>query len=219
MNTAIQTQELRIHAQDFILHPSGAVYWPAQKMLLIADVHLGKITHFRKHGSAVPETAILENFERLDAVVQYFAPAEICFLGDLFHSHLNTEWELFATWVAQTQLPIVLVAGNHDIIHPQRYEKLGIVVVAEKQCGSFLLAHHPIAERTALFRICGHIHPGIRLSGLGKQQLRVPCFYKQVHQLILPAFGTFTGKHLITPQDTDQVYAVTSEEVIPIRYS
>ena len=77
---------ITIQNHNFTLHPSGAMYWHEREMLLISDVHLGKVSHFRKHGSAVPKKAIAKNFEKLQDVIQSFAPKVICFLGDLFHS-------------------------------------------------------------------------------------------------------------------------------------
>jgi len=75
------------------------------------------------------------------------------------------------------------------------------------------LTHHP-EEREDLFTICGHIHPGIRLKGPGKQTLKLPCFHKKTHQLILPAFGEFTGSHTISPDKEDEIFVITSDEVI-----
>ncbi|GAA0872682.1 ligase-associated DNA damage response endonuclease PdeM [Gangjinia marincola] len=206
-------QYISIHKQTFVLHPTGAIFWKERSMLLIADVHLGKVAHFRKHGSAVPPKAILKNFDQLDRVVDAFTPATICFLGDLFHSAINSEWHLFSNWVARQTAKLILIAGNHDIISPLRYEAIGFVVGSELALDGFLLTHHP-EEREGFFNFCGHIHPGIRLVGGGRQQLKLPCFFKSAHQLIFPAFGEFTGLYLLNPEDAEEVYAITKKEVI-----
>lgn len=182
-------------------------------MLLISDVHLGKISHFRKHGSALPEQAIYKNFQKLDSAVNYFEPESICFLGDLFHSVINNEWQLFEQWVERTSVPIILIAGNHDIISPLKYEDLGIRVVSEWALGGFLLTHHP-EEREGLFTLSGHIHPAILLEGMGRQFLKLPCFFRTVNQMILPAFGEFTGTYVMEPKEGDLVYVVTKEDVV-----
>lgn len=199
--------------EDLELHTSGAAYWSKKEMLLVSDVHLGKISHFRKYGSAVPAEAISQNFKSLDNLIQVFQPKIICFLGDLFHSAINTEWRLFEEWVSNYNGKIILVAGNHDIISPLRYEQLGIEICQEMQSEALLLTHHP-EKREGLYNMCGHIHPGYRLSGIGKQFLKLPCFYKTSDQLIFPAFGTFTGNYMISPQVGDEVYAITKKEVI-----
>jgi DNA ligase-associated metallophosphoesterase len=204
---------ITIQNHNFTLHPSGAMYWHEREMLLISDVHLGKVSHFRKHGSAVPKKAIAKNFEKLQDVIQSFAPKIICFLGDLFHSNLNTEWKLFEQWTSTQTAAIVLVVGNHDIISPDRYEELGVKLVSEWVLDGFLLTHIP-EERDTLYNFSGHIHPGIKLRGIGRQFLKLPAFFQRKCQLILPAFGEFTGNYIMTPDKDDVVFAVTPEEVI-----
>lgn len=207
------TLAIDINGRAFVLHCSGALYWVEKRMLLISDVHLGKISHFRKHGSALPDGAIYKNFLKLDNAVEYFNPESICFLGDLFHSTLNNEWQLFADWVAATQLPIVLVAGNHDIISPHKYDALDVKVVSEWVFDGFLLTHHP-EERDGLFTLSGHIHPAVLLSGKGRQFMKLPCFFRSPQQMILPAFGEFTGTYVMEPQEQDMIYVITKEDVV-----
>jgi DNA ligase-associated metallophosphoesterase len=209
----IMTLEIDINSRPFVLHCSGAVYWVEKRMLLISDVHLGKISHFRKHGSALPDGAMYKNFTKLDAAVDYFQPEVICFLGDLFHSSINNEWHLFSDWVAKTTPKIILVAGNHDIIAPQKYHDLDITIVSEWVLDGFLLTHHP-EERAELFTFSGHIHPAVLLEGKGRQFLKLPCFFRSPNQMILPAFGEFTGTYIMEPQENDTVYVVTKEDVV-----
>lgn len=207
------SKSIEICKQEFILHPYGAAYWTEHSMLLVADVHLGKATHFRKNGMAVPEQAMYKPYEKLDAVCEAFQPKTLCFLGDLFHSYINREWDLFQEWVSKTSTALVLVSGNHDIIPEHRLEKLNITIKDDWEIDDFLLTHEPI-DHPELFNLCGHIHPGIRLKGPGRQTLKLPCFFQKQQQLILPAFGEFTGNYVLTPGKTDKVFAVTPEEVL-----
>ena len=207
------TKTISINNQNFILHPSGAMYWEARDMVLISDVHLGKVSHFRKHGSAVPSQAIQKNFDKLQEVVNYFNPKVVCFLGDLFHSTLNYEWQLFEGWLKRQTAAIVLIVGNHDIIAPHLYEDLGVKLASEWILDNFLLTHIP-EERDNFYNFSGHIHPGIKLKGLGKQYLKLPAFFQKKTQLILPAFGEFTGNYMMNPEEGDVVFAVTPEEVL-----
>jgi uncharacterized protein len=209
------THEIQINKELFTLHQSGAVFWKAKNMLLISDVHLGKVAHFRKHGFAIPNEAVFENFHRLDMVVHFFNPETIVFLGDLFHSKINREWDLFAEWTKSVVVEIILVEGNHDIIAKQKFTDLGIKVFSEMTIDRFLLTHHPDG-REDVFNFCGHIHPGIYLRGIGKQSLGLPCFFQRPNQMILPAFGEFTGKYYLMPAAEDKVYLVTKDEVIPV---
>ncbi len=189
------------------------MFWEEESMLVISDVHLGKVSHFRKFGSAVPQQAVKGNFQKMDAVIAFFKPQNIVFLGDLFHSTLNKEWLIFATWLEKISAEVTLVEGNHDIISPLKYDALGVKVTPEIIMHNFLFTHHP-EERAGFFNFSGHIHPGVKIHGLGRQQLKLSCFFKSKDQLILPAFGEFTGKHILIPQGDDEVYVVTNEEVI-----
>ncbi|QAA82355.1 ligase-associated DNA damage response endonuclease PdeM [Aequorivita sp. H23M31] len=207
--------KIQINSQNFILHPSCAIYWQEKKMLLVADVHLGKVAHFRKHGAPVPASAAYKNLEELTEITNLFQPESICFLGDLFHSKINEEWKDFEKWVEYTNADIILISGNHDIIPQYLYEEIGVKVFDELILDNFLLTHHP-TTREDLFNFYGHIHPGIMLRGVGKQFLRLPCFYKTVNSLILPAFGNFTGKHILKPSKSDEVYVVVDGEVLRV---
>src|SRR5690606_7264548 len=206
-------QNLQIQKQNFTLHHSGAIFWNEKKMLLIADVHLGKVAHFRKHGAAIPANAAFQNLEKLTEICNHFQPETICFLGDLFHSKLNEEWRDFEKWVEYTKANVILISGNHDIIPKYLYEDLGVKVFDELLLDGFLLTHHP-TEINGTFNFSGHVHPGVRMRGVGRQYMRFPCFYKTDNQLILPAFGNFTGKHILKPSKMDEVFAIVEGEVI-----
>ena len=182
--------KIEIQNDKFILDPSGALYWPSKDALLIADLHLGKIHHFRKHGHPIPSVVSLQNFLKLNRVLWKFKPKEVIFLGDLFHSTINKDWHKFRKWIARKP---------QDNIETEK----------------FVLTHHP-TETGDKFNICGHLHPGFRLNGDGKQQIKLACFFQSQNQLILPAFGTFTGKALMIPEPKDQVYVVADNKVFPV---
>lgn len=207
------TIKIQIKKNTFVLHPTGSIFWEDKKALLISDVHLGKVSHFRKHGMAIPGNAASKNFEQLNAALAFFEPETVLFLGDLFHSKINQEWDLFAQWVLKIDAEIILIEGNHDIIDKRHYTKIEIKVFSELEIDGFLFTHHP-EERDGVFNFCGHIHPGIKIFGRGRQSLKLPCFFHKENQMILPAFGEFTGNYFLVPTETDLVYAVTKEEVI-----
>ena len=209
------TDTIKIQNQTFILHPHGGVFWKEKSLLLISDVHLGKVGHFRKFGAAVPRKAIHKNFILLDELVGHFQPFHIVFLGDLFHSSINREWNLFENWVEKTASKITLIIGNHDIISPEKFSSVGIEIFKELVIEGFLLTHHP-EERDGLFNFCGHIHPAVRLKGFGRQSLKLPCFFKTKKQMILPAFGEFTGNYTLTPKREDEIFVVVEGEVLRI---
>src|SRR4051812_42331128 len=89
---------IEIRNLHFRLLPQKAIYWEEEKTLLVSDLHLGKIMHFRKEGIAIPAIALENNFKRLDEIVLTNNVLRIIFLGDLFHNSLNTEWQTFRRW-------------------------------------------------------------------------------------------------------------------------
>ena len=211
----LKTLEFEFGGQDFIAHNSGALYSAAHNCVLIADVHLGKVSHFRKHGAAVPTGAIQANFDQLNEAIAFFNTNKIYFLGDLFHSHSNKEWDFFARWMDSYQPDTTLVLGNHDIIPLSRYDNLGIKTCQVGELENIDLTHIP-EEDPQRFTISGHVHPGVRLRGVGRQSLSLPCFFASGKQLILPAFGSFTGKHILRPKNGDRIYAIADGELMAL---
>lgn len=207
--------DIQIQNENFILHPSGAVFWERKKTIIISDVHLGKVMHFRKHGIAIPQNAISENFRKITEVLDYFLPEKIIFLGDLFHSAKNAEWNLFEEWLSNHKQETYLITGNHDIIDESHYKENGVIVTDILEIANFFFTHHP-TEKENLFNFSGHIHPGIVLRGLGLQTLKLRCFFCKPNQIILPAFGEFTGKYFLKPSLEDTVYAIAGNDVIQI---
>jgi DNA ligase-associated metallophosphoesterase len=209
------TQAVSFGGEMVHLHPWGALYREEKGQLLVSDLHLGKISHFRKHGAAVPLQASDRNFQRLDDLIRTFRPQAIVFLGDLFHSHMNREWDFFTAWVNTCPADLLLVEGNHDILGHRPFENIGIRVCPTLFSEPFTYSHHPLKTFEG-YNICGHIHPAVRLKGAGRQSLRVPCFYIRNRQLILPAFGAFTGSHIMEIETGDSVYGLAEDSIIPI---
>ncbi len=207
-----------IRQHTFQLLPEKAMYWGAQKMLLVADLHLGKINHFRKAGYAVPPRANDENTATLIELLNKFRPDRMLFLGDLFHSHYNEEWEVMGQVMRHFQsCSFELVLGNHDIMSELQYQRHRIKVHANLILEDLLLTHEPAEEMAeGIYNLAGHIHPGARLVGAGKQALTLPCFYFGRQLGILPAFGSFTGLYRVRPKKDDHVFVIADKKVIQV---
>ncbi len=208
-------KRINIKGNHFVLHPSGVVFWEETKTLLLADVHLGKVAHFRKNGIAVPRKAEGAFYQKITTLLEAFEVKRFLFLGDLFHSFKNNEWLLFSAWVQRQKAAMLLVEGNHDVIPATQFEQLGITVVDHWEEDAFYFSHYPTTSEDR-FVFCGHLHPGVRLKGKGLQQLKMPCFFQSPQQLILPAFGAFTGLHILSPKEEDRVFVTTGKEVMEI---
>ncbi|WP_224994572.1 ligase-associated DNA damage response endonuclease PdeM [Cesiribacter sp. SM1] len=210
-----------IAGQELLLLPEKAIFWTQKKILLLADLHLGKAAHFRKAGIPISGKIHEHDLHTLDNLLNQWQPLQVIFLGDLFHSSFNQEWNRLEAWMEEKKnILFTLIRGNHDVLPRQLYAGSCLQVVDEKmEISPFLLTHHPPEEansNTSLYTLCGHVHPAIQLSGQGRQQLSLPCFYFGLHYGILPAFGKFTGFYKIKPKAGEQVYGVLPERVIPL---
>ena len=199
--------------QQLALLPEKAIYWENQKTLLIADPHFGKITHFRKAGIPIPDQAAHKNLIILVGLIKAHKPEKVIFLGDLFHSEMNTEWMMFKELLNEFyEIEFILIQGNHDILHERSYQNSSLKVLPEFNLSPYNFTHEP-QEHHALYNLSGHLHPGVRMQGKGRQSMRFPCFYFGSKHGILPAFGEFTGLHIISVKKDDTVFIITPTEV------
>jgi len=210
---------ITLRDQHLSLHPFKAVYWQEAELLLLADLHLGKASHFRRAGIPVPGAVSQQNWDKLLSLLVEVKPGRVLFLGDLFHSEYNAEWEDFCGLLRQfSQVCFELVPGNHDILPAAAYEQAGLLVreVAYAE-GPFLFTHHPLAEADPRgYNLAGHLHPGVYLRGRGRQGQKVPCFYFGAQGGILPAFGAFTGTAALRAGNGDRVFVVAGEDVLEV---
>jgi DNA ligase-associated metallophosphoesterase len=204
--------------QDLILLPEKAIYWEQQNALLLADLHLGKVGHFRKQGIAIPGDGTNSDYEILSFILDSYPIEKIYVLGDLFHSEYNKELDIFSQWQNNyPSLKIVLIKGNHDILPDSFYHKNNLAIIDEKlKVPPFIFSHQTLENPNYLYNLSGHIHPAVELRGKGKQSLTLSCFYFGNQFGLLPAFGRYTGKCKINIQPKDQVFAVVENKVIAI---
>ena len=200
------------------LLPEKAVWIDSLSVLLIADLHFGKASHFRKSGIPIPEKVHDQDYIQLKSLISRYSPEHVYFLGDLFHSSWNEQWENLLLFLGQfPNSTFHLVVGNHDILAKEKYQDPRLQVHPNQiVLGSLLLSHEPTAPPAGLLTICGHIHPGILLKGRAKQRVRIPCFHYSENVLILPSFGNFTGLSLIKGQKNDFIWGITEDKLIPI---
>lgn len=208
--------ETVVARERLVLHPHRAIYWERMKWLIVSDLHLGKAAHFRKAGVALPEGHDTATLRRLDSLLHFFTPERVLILGDLFHSSHNNNWELFTNWASYKHSHLHLVKGNHDILADRRYTEAGLEVCHDTlEEGPFIFSHEPVA-RPGCYVIAGHIHPGVVLTGQGRQHLRLPCFAFGAQVGLLPAFGTNTGTFTLDPDADQRIYATTDRAVLDV---
>jgi DNA ligase-associated metallophosphoesterase len=199
------------------LLPERALWWPAQRVLFVADIHLGKAATFRALGQPVPGGTTAANLGRLSALLHEHQPEVLVFLGDFLHAsqalapHVMEQVVSWRQSCASTRC--VLVRGNHDRRAGDPPRSLALEVVNEPWLiGPFAACHHP-QHHPGHVVLAGHVHPAVSLRGRGRERLRLPCFAQEAHQLLLPSFGEFTGSHTLAQQPGLQLYPVSDEGV------
>ena len=210
--------QIQLNGEEILLLPERALFWEKEKCLFLSDLHLGKSGHFRKHGIAVSPQILYRDLDLLAGLINRYHPERVMILGDLFHSTYNAEWEVVGDFFSEIPLSFELVPGNHDILHKEHYLDCGLRLREEgHQVGPFRLYHEPEhIDQNKGFALAGHIHPGIRMQGGGRQSLRFPCFHFTEAYGILPAFGQFTGLVIVYPKPSDEVYAIVESDVIKV---
>ncbi|MBL3658004.1 ligase-associated DNA damage response endonuclease PdeM [Fulvivirga sediminis] len=206
-----------IKGERLLLLPEKALLWEKRGILLLADMHLGKVNHFRRSGIAVSSEPNNQNIDRFINLLQRWKPERVLFMGDLFHSHYNAEWEVLGQVLKYfPAISFELIIGNHDIMSEYQYLKHQLILHEEPlYIGPFSLSHETIEEE-AYYNIAGHLHPGVRLTGKGRQALKLPCFYFGSQHGLLPAFGEFTGLALVKPKKEDQIFVIINEQVLKV---
>ncbi len=176
----------------FSADAAGALYWPAERVLIVADLHLEKGSSAAKAGRMLPPYDTRETLAQLAALIDRYQPETLVALGDSVHDtgaaeRMATE-DLETLGMLQSACDWIWVTGNHD---PEIAACLGGYAVPELTVEGIALRHLPTTARTT-HEIAAHLHPAARIS-LHGYVLRRPCFVGNGLRLVMPAFGAFTG--------------------------
>ncbi len=208
---------VEIAGVPLVLLAQRAAFLPEHGALLIADAHIGKAVSFRRLGVPVPSGTTGETLDGLSRLLGQTRARRIVFLGDLLHSARSrapATWAAVAQWRerhAATEL--TLVRGNHDRHAGDPPAEWRIDCVEEPlRLGPLALAHHPEPVPGA-YVLAGHVHPAAVLAGRGRERLRLPCFHFGPAVGVLPAFGAFTGMHVLPRGAGDRVFVIADDAV------
>ncbi|WP_426055539.1 ligase-associated DNA damage response endonuclease PdeM [Janthinobacterium sp. PSPC2-1] len=210
---------VELAGEQLWLLASKAIYWPARKMLIIADIHFGKAAAFRALGVPVPRGTTTQNLLALDTLLASYACEEIVFLGDFLHAraaHAAATVAAMLAWRARHRdVRLTVVRGNHDAHAGDPAAALGIRMVDEPHSvGKLSFCHHPDTVAPG-YVLAGHVHPVFHLRADG-DGLRLPCFLLGPSHAILPAFGAFTGGHALRPAAGERVYVTADAAIFPL---
>ncbi len=195
--------------------PQGALFWPARRALIVADLHFEKASWFAKFGQMLPPYDSISTLADLTALVAATAPAEIWCLGDSFHDSAGSR-----RLPAQAQMMLrdltarvdwIWVTGNHDHALDDPF---GGRIVAEADVDGLIFRHE--ADRADVRpELSGHFHPKLRVAVRGRNVAR-RCFVASATKLILPAFGALTGGLDASHPEIVRAVGVGARALIPV---
>jgi len=208
------SHRLELASEPVELLGDRALYWPARRRLMIADLHLGKADVFRRAGIGLPAGGTVHDLQRLSELLQRTGASELWILGDILHGAApQAAWrEQWDGWRERHRgVRLVGIAGNHD--RALVSTPLGLELVDEcVEEGPFALRHEPL-RHPRLHVICGHLHPLAAVPGMRR---RWPAFWLRPGLTVLPAFSYFTAGVVAEPAAGEQLVACVDGDAIPL---
>jgi DNA ligase-associated metallophosphoesterase len=183
---------LVLSGMALVADPTGALYWPDERLLVVADLHLEKGSSYAARGVLLPPYDTAATLARLGYSITRYAPRAVIALGDSFHDGGGPDRVLNGDRATLLQLQRgrdwIWIAGNHD---PEPAAGVGGTSAAALAIGALIFRHEPQANAAA-GEIAGHLHPVARVSGRGRTVSR-RCFASDGNRMVMPAFGAYAG--------------------------
>jgi DNA ligase-associated metallophosphoesterase len=184
--------EIAVAGITLLADPAGVLYWPDERLLAVADLHLEKGSSFAARGVLLPPYDTTATLARLANLVERYRPALVVALGDSFHdgggaARMPENARTMLT-VLQRGRDWLWLAGNHDPDPPQG---VGGGVASELAMDVLAFRHQP-SPRPSDGEIAGHLHPMARVARRGRGIAR-RCFAADGKRLVMPAFGAYAG--------------------------
>lgn len=178
--------------ETFEATADGALFWPLQSALLVADLHLEKASWFARFGQFLPPYDSHATLAALSAEVERTGATRLYCLGDSFHDRFGCDRLPSAArellYGLSSKLDWTWIVGNHD---PGFADHCGGRIEEEVEIGGIILRHEALRDEPRP-EISGHYHPKLRLNLRGRHVSR-RCFVTSTTKIIMPAFGSLTG--------------------------
>jgi DNA ligase-associated metallophosphoesterase len=183
--------ELAVAGVGLATDTAGALYWPEQRLLVVADLHLEKGSAFAARGVLLPPYDTAVTLARLAQLIARYAPRVVIALGDSFHDGRGparlADTDRASLQGLQRGRDWIWIAGNHD---PEPAIGVGGRFLDTFSSGAITFRHEPVAPSRGV--IAGHLHPVARVARRGRAVSR-RCFICDGERLIMPAFGAYAG--------------------------
>jgi len=183
---------LSFAGETFIATVDGALFWPRENALLVADLHLEKASWFARVGQFLPPYDSHATLTALTAAVAATGAKRLFCLGDSFHDRFGCDRlpaSARALLIDLTgRLDWTWIVGNHD---PGFSDHCGGRLADEVEIAGIILRHEAVRGDPRP-EMSGHYHPKLRLQLKGRRVSR-RCFVVSETKMILPAFGSLTG--------------------------
>ena len=181
---------IRFAGHSFEPLPSGALYWRAEDMLLVADLHFEKMASFARRGQMLPPYDTGLTLSRLESDLARTRARTVIALGDSFHREDGasglTQRDRMRLESLTSAATWIWITGNHD----PKPHGLGGETSSDYQHRGVAFCHEP--KRGDLPLVAGHLHPAARVAINGRS-MRASCFVADDAVMVLPAYGASTG--------------------------
>lgn len=188
---------LSFAGEEMFLIDGRALYWPRERTLLLADLHLEKASFFAGHGQMLPPYDSRETLERVANAIKQTGARRVITLGDNFHDSDGTSrLEPYAAGMLEAltrSFDWIWITGNHD---EEMHRSFGGALVDEMELGGVMLRHIARKGETRP-ELSGHFHPKVRVR-IRDRHISRPCGVvsrsaDRADRMIMPAFGALTG--------------------------
>jgi uncharacterized protein len=184
------TAEITVAGVGMLADPAGALFWPGERLLVVADLHLEKGSSFAGRGVLLPPYDTQATLSRISKLADRYSPRAVIALGDSFHdgegpARIAAD-DRASLATLQRGRDWIWITGNHD---PEPADGVGGTFVRTLAIGPLAFRHEPTG---ADGEIAGHLHPVARVRARGRSVSR-RCFASDGRRMVMPAFGAYAG--------------------------
>lgn len=206
----------------FQADPTGALYWPAEDALIVADLQLSKCSYLDDDDVLLPPYDTASAFEKLEEALDRYDPARVVALGNSFAGLMDSalsphqlDW-LLDMMEAREWYWVMSQDAN---LKPDCIEG---IVVPHMMLGGIKFRAEPLRAPVAN-EIAGGLHPVAQINEFG-WAVRGRCFVSNGMRMVLPAMGSYSAGVNVLEEAFDPllgrsgvfVWLISNDRVYPV---